>query len=292
MSRFATVLALLLAAAAVQADERLVGTWELVGLSRAVESDPRGRSNLKTRYGPDGTAVFVRPDATLAAGTVGEARWTLEDGRLTLALEGGRTVSADVEFASDEEMVLAFAGRPRERHRRLGGPEAIDRRIEPGSLHATFDARSFAAATSAGTVAEIVEPVPTVAGPTSGPVAERLIGVWEVIAHRGAGDMALPPGGFENDLYAFDEGALEITIRIMEPGGPPPMPWAVEDGTLVLTGPGGERFPFGEVSFDGWGHLAIDTGSGQGTMVLRRVSLDPATVPEVARGVAVLEPGR
>ena len=69
------------------------------------------------------------------------------------------------------------------------------------------------------------------------------------------------------------------------------MPWSLDGGELVLGGPAGERFALGDASFDEWGHLSIDTGSGQGTMVLRRVSLDPDATPEVPRRVVVLEQG-
>ena len=290
MARFLAMVSLALLASFARADERLIGTWELVGLSPAFESRPGGRANLKARFADDGTVALVRPDRTLAGGAT-EGRWELDGERLALELEGERRVST-AEFRGANEMLLLSDGLPTELYRRLDGPDAIDRRIEPKSLHVMASGRRVARATSVEEIAaEIDEPSPTVPGPEGASDEERLVGVWETILHRDPDEMGIPPGGFQNDLYVFDAERMTMILRAPETKAAPALRWTLREGLLEVSLPAGQSAPLGRMSFDEWGHLHLRGGPYGGTTVLRRVGNDPRDVPELPLRIVVLERG-
>ena len=283
MTRLASLLALLvLAAPAARADDRILGTWELVGLA-PVSGDaasPRGQANVKERYAPDGTLSLVRPDGTLASPDTVTLDYAVDGARLTLDAGDGRTRSASVAFAGPDEMVVRPERGAERLYRRMEGPDAIDRQLEPKSLLVLARAAS-----------ELGSPpvVPTPGPPDrpDAPAGHRVIGVWEVVEHRDARRTAVPPFGFMNDVWTFD--GTRVSLRLRGPSGdvePGPMPYAVTDDELAVGAPG-RGFALA-LAFDEWGRLLLDAGDGTGTTVLRLVARDADAAPAIPPRVTLL----
>jgi len=216
---------------------------------------------VKQHYTVDGKLYFIRPTGIEDAKTPC-ATYRIEGTRRTIRLSGQeQAYVAVLSMPTPDTLVVTQLGGDIWRYRRILGDNATSKRIEPLS----------------------VERLPSLEGEHSGPIeydtrdysalpqSKRIIGSWEVIAHKGVASDEAPPYGYFNDVWMFDGNTLVVNER----GSPqnhrsPPSPYELKDGVLRM----GKGTTGASVSYNEWGHLVL--GMGSHVVILKRMSTSPA----------------
>jgi hypothetical protein len=259
----AALVLIALAAAPVHAtaDEPnpLLGSWRLVAAIPANEQDssPNGIRNLRLRFGADGKATLVDPSETLAESKASND-YTLDGSALSLKLDEDRVLHGVVEPGPGEARTIRFVETGMAWTLQRIDDKLLETRVAPESVE------YLPPATAASAMAFRYDD----ADYSKLPVAERLVGQWDVVEISGYGAGDFPPYGAPNETWVFDGRQLTRHDR-HHPDEPVSSEYHVTGGTLL--GKGG-AVPF---SFDAWGRLVVGEPDGMRT-VLRRINRDGA----------------
>jgi hypothetical protein len=275
---FATILSLVaLASPALgQAQNSLVGTWELTYVApQGIENTmPGGVTNTKMYFTSDGRLFALRPEST----SLQEATSTTYafDGKiLKVTVPGGRTRIIGVSFTDQETMVFKQQFESQRTFKKIS---SYEKRLEPKSLQLVVDNSNYRPTIIYDTKDQsgLSEP-------------ERIKGVWEVIALENVPQNQAPPYGYFNDLWTIDAQKVSITRR--NPPAFDSVPCSLEKGHLSssglsLGGPAGSKVDW-TFNFNEWGHLVLE--SSYCRVVLKLVSKSTESVPSVPLKVVLLK---
>ena len=250
------LLALLLSSSATAADNPLLGDWRLVtAIPGSMEdSAPNGVRNLRFHFGADGKVVMVDPSETLSAATT-RNDYKLDGNTLTIKIFNDQLMHADVKRLPGDGLSFKFAESGMTWSlRRLPAGAIETQKLPPESVE-FFPPATF----------EAVEAFKyDEANYNELPVAERVIGQWNVVEISGYGGGDFPPYGAPDEVWTFDGKNLTRHDRY-HPEEPSTSEYHVADGTLL--GKGG-AVPF---YFDEWGRLVVGEKDGMRT-VMKRIS--------------------
>lgn len=264
------------ASLACQAQAPLVGTWELVQVApQAIQNTvPNGVTNVKMHFTADGKLYTLRPEAVTLAGAA--ALDYSFDGR-TLVVSGKemRQRRLAVTFPDPETMVFTQANEAQRTFKRL---PSFDQKREPRSLQTLLHEGDSGAA-----------PAYDSHDYSRLPLAERVLGVWEVQRFEKVPRDQAPPYGFLNDLWVIDRTQVTVTRR--HPPATEAVPYSLAKGRLAssaisLGAPVGSRIEW-TPSFNEWGHLVLDSWACRVTLKL--VSKDPKASAAIPFKVVLLQ---
>ena len=249
----------------------IVGTWERVAASPVslMDSDPRGFSNHKVYYTPDGKVFILEPDEALSITSVA-FRYRFDGKALTLVTPGGEEHTTSAAIKGDI-MTVDTEGGGTFTYRRMSGHRPWDRQLEPRSL--------LILKSNDGQYAP--EPRYDTRDYSKQPMAERVRGVWEVVGYSRVEPRELPPYGFPNDKYVFDGRRVSMmppNVSNVDPD---------RSGVYQIRGNAihvdDERWT---LSFNRWGHMVLD--QGEFVVTLKLISKKTATIPIIPVRIALL----
>jgi hypothetical protein len=247
--------------------------WELIEVSPVtmLDSNPRGMSNRREYYTPDGLLCILDP-----AETTGESsdciKVALTKDRRVVTTPDGEKYVAEILAFTPERATLAFPDGSTFEYRRLPDDAAVHP-IRPHSLHV------LKAQSGQQLRAQDVRYVER----ARGDVPASLIGVWEAIEFRDFPYADLPPYGFPNLKWVFGVdyvAQISPTATVVSKDERS----AYKLASSQLSVPALDRVF--TVSFDRWGDLVL--ASTRGTVTLRQLSTDPHEIPAIPEKVAVL----
>lgn len=222
------------------------GTWQLVEvvMPDTYNASPTGVEARKENYSSDGHVCMIAADATRISPAMPCLDYRIQGHQRIVTDSDGESYTATFAFPDPNTLVVTQDGGSVWHYARLTGTDAIARKVEPVSVEVLKTARSFPAARY------------DTHDYSARPPAERLVGVWEVVAHENVDPTQAPPGGFFNNIWIFDGKTM---ARIPRPQTGDAM---VADGKLPYTVQGNaigiDGMPTIKFGFNEWGHLTLD----------------------------------
>jgi hypothetical protein len=241
----------------------LIGDWRLVAAipGNMQDSSPNGVRNLRLRFATDGIATIVDPLEILSQSTT-RNRYELDGNTLTLQVGEGQEVHGAVEELPGDGASVTFL----ETGMAWSLRRITDKSIETKRLPAE-SVQYMPPATLATIDAFRYDDVDY----SKLPLAERLLGQWEVVEISGYGGGDFPPYGAPNDVWQFQGKQIRHYGRSKPDEAPGFMEYEVRGPFLMMGGAeGGEPTPF---RFNVFQQLVIGDADSQHT-VLKRINRD------------------
>ena len=249
--------------------------WELVEVSPVTmfDSNPRGWPNQREFYTAEGELCLLQPHETFP-----EIRRcvdvTFSDDQRLVSTPDGKQHSATIVDLSATNAVLDFPDGSRFEYRRIED-DGFEVPIRPHSLHVL---QVSSGPQIRASDVHYVEPPQNGSG-------RSLVGVWEEIEHRNVPYRDLPPYGFPNMKWVFDDASVAAiaadAVDVPANAGAP----YTREGEWLIFGDSEERLG---ISFNRWGDLELKTPSG--TIVLRQLTDDPQDIEAIPAKVTLLIP--
>ena len=257
------------------AEPSITGTWVLsyVAPQDINNTMPRGVTNTKILFSPDGKLYSLEPEETSVQNS--KAVLYAFDGKQIKLLDQGRHErSIQVSFPDNETMIFT---QKYESQRTFKKISSFDIKLEPRSLELVTD--------GSGKEASVAYDE---ADYSAMPIVKRLRGLWEVIAYEKVPSHQMPTYGFFNDLWTITTDAVEINRR--EPPEKDSVPFSIVDGSIYSSGislgaSAGSKIEW-TVSFNEWGHLVLD--STYCRVILKLIQKNTTHPPSVPLKVALL----
>jgi hypothetical protein len=249
--------ALALVCSPLHAKKPVEGAWEAIcvtPVNSVEDTNPGGIINSKWVFDGAGHIAIMQPDQSTVSPD-GVATYSLKHGELQLIFkDGSRRYLNDIQFPTRQTMRMPKNSGGYTLFRRIPSASTL---LEPRSLQRVFEGD--------------VEPGHECDEETkydqqdyaSLPLAERLLGTWEVIMYRDLSQHGIPPYGFGNDLCVIDNTTL--IVHSAYDGTDYRTSYTLKDGAirtddLVMT-----------PTFNQWSQLIL-TNEGGGKLYLKRLS--------------------
>lgn len=241
------------------------GTWQLVQvvMPNTYTSSPAGIEARKENYSSDGHLCMISADASAISADTPCLAYRIDGDQRIVTDVAGRSYTATIAFPDPNTLIVTQDGGSVWHYARLVGANAVARKLEPLSVEILKTQREF----------------PSVSYDTHDytalPPDQRLVGVWEVVAHANVDPTEAPPYGFFNDIWIFDGKTMSHIQRpqssnaIVADAG---LPYTIKGHAIASDG-----MPAIKFSFNAWGHLIMDLNGA--TIRLKLVSKHVTTPP-------------
>lgn len=241
------------------------GTWQLVEVAMpdTYNASPTGVEARKENYSSDGHLCMIAADATRISPAMPCLDYRIAGHQRIVTDSDGESYTATFAFPDPNTLVVTQDGGSVWHYARLVGANAVARKLEPLSVEILKTQREF----------------PSVSYDTHDytalPPDQRLVGVWEVVAHANVDPTEAPPYGFFNDIWIFDGKTMSHIQRpqssnaIVADAG---LPYTIKGHAIASDG-----MPAIKFSFNAWGHLIMDLNGA--TIRLKLVSKHVTTPP-------------
>jgi hypothetical protein len=260
----ATFLLSALAAAAVAADNPLLGSWRLVAAipGSMEDSSPNGVRNLRVHFGADGKVVLVDPTETLSTSTTRNA-YSFEANTLTMDVGEGQQLHGAVETLPGDGLSITYLE---------SGMTWSLRKISDGAIETQKLPPESVEYFPPATLEKVEAYQYDEADYDKLPAGERLVGQWEAVEISGYGGGDFPPYGAPNEVWQFD-GKVVKRVSPNDKGDEHGyMNYEVRGPFLMFGGGDGETHPT-PFAFDEWHRLVVGDPKEQHT-VLKRMNRD------------------
>lgn len=261
----------------ISAQNRITGIWELVYVAptNMEETEPRGISNIRLFFTPDGELYSIFPDQTFSD-SIPSVKYEFNGNTLSVLPGGGDSVILNVTFRDSSTMVF--------------NPEIAARRIfkriyDPDNLNKTIELKSLQLVNTGEMLTDTGGLKYDDSDYSSMPLKERIIGVWETIEYTDVPNGEMPPYGFPNDIWIIKIKELINIHRASKDTSI--VKYQLTDSSEIILNADDQNVAMWKVYFNQWGHLVFDGGNG--AMLLKLVSRDTENIPNIPLKIVLLK---